>query len=102
MQQLRACAIELQDFEHGLDPRLPTGSDIADEYVPQMLMRCKSCNGKIFLAEIDGDIAGYVTILTKVSSGELEDAWPRISIANQRVCDAVAQSARTSEIVEIE
>ena len=36
-------------------------------------MRCKDCQGKIFLAEVDGDIAGYVTILTKVSSGELED-----------------------------
>jgi GNAT superfamily N-acetyltransferase len=73
MQQLRACLIELQDFEHALDPRLPTGSDIVDDYVPQMFMRCKDCNGKIFMAEVDGDIAGYVTILTKVSSGELED-----------------------------
>jgi len=73
LQQLRACTIELQDFEHALDPRLPTGSAIVDEYVPQMLMRCKDCQGKIFLAEVDGDIAGYVTVLTKVSSGELED-----------------------------
>ncbi len=73
LQQLRACTIELQDFEHALDPRLPTGSDIVDEYVPQMLMRCKDCEGKIFLAEVGDDIAGYVTILTKVSSGELED-----------------------------
>jgi GNAT superfamily N-acetyltransferase len=73
LQQLRACTIELQDFEHALDPRLPTGSDIVDEYVPQMLMRCKDCDGKIFLAEVGGEIAGYVTILTKVSSGELED-----------------------------
>jgi ribosomal protein S18 acetylase RimI-like enzyme len=73
LQQLRACLVELQDFEHALDPRLPTGSDIVDDYVPQMLMRCKTCQGKIFMAEVAGDIAGYVTILTKVSSGELED-----------------------------
>jgi len=73
LQQLRACTIELQDFEHALDPRLPTGADIVDEYVPQMLMRCKNCQGKIFVAEIGGDIAGYVMILTKVSSDELED-----------------------------
>jgi len=73
LQQLRACVIELQDYEHALDRRLPTGSDIVDEYIPQMLMRCKNCQGQIFMAEVDGNIAGYVTILTKVSSGELED-----------------------------
>jgi GNAT superfamily N-acetyltransferase len=65
--------IELQDFEHALDPRLPSGSDIVDEYIPQMLERCESCLGRIFVAEVDAEIAGYVTILTKVSSGELED-----------------------------
>ena len=73
LQQLRGCVIELQDFEHALDPRLPSGSDIVDEYIPQMLERCESCLGRIFVAEVDGDVAGYVTILTKVSSGELED-----------------------------
>jgi len=73
MQQLRECVIELQDFERALDPRLPSGSDIVDEYIPQMLDRCKSCLGQIFVAEVDGNVAGYVTILTKVSSGELED-----------------------------
>lgn len=65
--------IALQDFEHALDPRLPSGSDIVDEYIPRMLERCESCLGQIFVAEVDGDVAGYVTILTKVSSGELED-----------------------------
>jgi len=73
LKQLRVCVIELQDYEHALDPRLPTGSDIVDEYLPQMLMRCKTCRGQIFMAEVDGNIAGYVTVLTKVSSGELED-----------------------------
>jgi ribosomal protein S18 acetylase RimI-like enzyme len=73
LQYLRAYVIELQDFERSIDPRLPAGSEIVDEYVPQMLMRCKSCKGQIFMAEVDGNIAGYVTVLTDVSSGELED-----------------------------
>lgn len=72
-QQLRECVIALQDFERALDPRMPSGSDIVDEYIPQMLERCKSSPGQIFVAEVDGNIAGYVTVLTKVSSGELED-----------------------------
>jgi GNAT superfamily N-acetyltransferase len=73
LQQLRGCVVELQDFERSLDPRLPRGSDIVDAYVPQMLQRCESCDGQIFIAEDDGKVAGYVTILTRVSSGELED-----------------------------
>ena len=72
-QQLRAGVIELQDFEHALDPRLPTGLDIVDEYIPQMLERCKTCQGQVLMAEVDGNIAGYATVLAKVSSGELED-----------------------------
>jgi len=73
VQVLRDCVIELQDYERELDPRMPTGLDIVDEYIPQMMQRCKSCLGQVFVAEVDGNIAGYVTILTKVSSGELED-----------------------------
>lgn len=73
LQQLRGCVVELQDFERSLDPRLPRGLDIVDTYVPQMLQRCESCDGQIFIAEDDGKVAGYVTVLTKVSSGELED-----------------------------
>lgn len=72
-QQLRECVIELQDFEHVLDPRLPTGADIVDEYLPQMLVRCGNCEGQILVAEVDDVVAGYVTIMAKVSSAELED-----------------------------
>ncbi len=36
-----------------------------------------------------------------VRSGELDESWPRISVAAQRVCDAVNQSARTGKVVEI-
>ncbi len=70
---LRECLVELQDFERQLDPRMPPGSDIVDEYIPQMLDRCIECDGRVLIAEVDGEIAGFATILTKVSSGELED-----------------------------
>ena len=37
-----------------------------------------------------------------VRSGELDTSWPDISIANQRVCDAIAKSARQECVVEME
>ena len=37
-----------------------------------------------------------------VRSGELDESWPQISVAAQRVCDAVNESARSGQVVEIE
>lgn len=71
---LRECLIELQDFERAIDSRMPRGADIADEYIPEMMVRCRECKGKIFVAEIAGEVAGYTTVLAKVTSDEPTDA----------------------------
>lgn len=70
---VRACIVELQNFERALDPRMPSGAEIVDEYVPYMLDRCRRCSGKVMVAEIEGTVAGFVTILTRVSSDEIDD-----------------------------
>jgi len=71
--QLRDCMIELQNFERNIDPRMPSGEDIADEYIVEMLHRCRQCEGQVLVADLDGDIAGYVTILNRVQSDDLDD-----------------------------
>ncbi len=73
LEQIRCCVVELQDYERRIDPRMPTGESIADAYLEEMLGKCKEHDGQIFMAEINGDIAGYVTILAKVNSGDLDD-----------------------------
>jgi ribosomal protein S18 acetylase RimI-like enzyme len=70
---VQACLIELQDFERSLDPRMPSGSEIVDDYIPRMLHRCKQCDGKVLVAEVDNEVAGFTTILTRVTSEEIED-----------------------------
>lgn len=70
---IRELTIELQDFERDLDGRLPSGESIVDDYVREMFLRCKQAAGRILVAEVDGTVAGFVTILTKVSSGEIGD-----------------------------
>lgn len=37
-----------------------------------------------------------------VRSGELDESWPAVSIANQRICDALDKSARSGQVVEID
>jgi GNAT superfamily N-acetyltransferase len=69
--QVSKCLVELQNFEHSIDPRMPTGEDIVDAYIPDMLQRCKDCLGTILVAEVDGLVIGYITVLARVSSDEI-------------------------------
>ena len=71
---VRACLIELQDFERSLDPRMPSGAEVVDDYIPKMLKRCVECNGIVLVAESNEKVAGFATTLIKVRSEELEDA----------------------------
>lgn len=75
LEAIRECLIELQDFERQMDSRMPPGREIAVAYVTQMLQRCGEHDGQIFVGEVDGQIAGYVTVLTKVRSEEMEDGF---------------------------
>jgi ribosomal protein S18 acetylase RimI-like enzyme len=64
--QLRACVVELQDFERGLEPTLPKGEAMADRYLAHMLDRCAGAAGRIFVAEEDGAVVGFVGVLARV------------------------------------
>ena len=73
MDSIRDCVIELQDFERRIDPRLPRGIDIVDDYISEMLDRCAKCEGRVLVAEVDGEVIGYASVMAKVSSDEIED-----------------------------
>jgi len=64
--QLRACVVELQDFERGLEPTLPKGEAMADRYLAHVLDRCAGGAGRIFVSEEDGAVVGFVGVLARV------------------------------------
>jgi ribosomal protein S18 acetylase RimI-like enzyme len=70
---LRACFIELQDAEHADVPTAPRGADIADAYLSYMWSRCARHDGSVFVAEIDGEVAGFVCLLARVARAEPDD-----------------------------
>ena len=70
---IRACLIELQDFERRIDRRKPSGDEIADACISEALSKCAECHGRIFVADQKGEIAGYATVLAKVRSGALDE-----------------------------
>lgn len=70
---LRACVIELQDFEAALYERLPSGHEVVDNCVQHMFEQCEKCSGKIMVADVGGNVAGFVTVLCEVRSEEPDD-----------------------------
>jgi GNAT superfamily N-acetyltransferase len=70
---VRACVVELQEYERTIDPRLRPGSLIAAEYLTQMLDRCGAHAGQIFVVECGGVVAGFVTVLARIPFQELDD-----------------------------
>jgi ribosomal protein S18 acetylase RimI-like enzyme len=57
---------ELQDAVTPLDESLPRGADMAPRYYAQTMEACRQEAGAIFVAEIDGDVVGFVVVLTRV------------------------------------
>ncbi len=70
---VRSCAIELQDYERALDPRIPPGEQIADRYLDLMLRRCAEFDGVVLVAEADGAVTGFVSVWTRYRSSEPDD-----------------------------
>jgi ribosomal protein S18 acetylase RimI-like enzyme len=72
-QGLRACFVELQEFERKLDPRMPPGERVAGAYLDLMFRRCREFEGVALVAEVDGVVAGFVTVWTRYRSSEPDD-----------------------------
>lgn len=70
---VRACCVELQDFERALDPRMPPGERIADAYLKLMFDRCDEFAGVTLVAESGGSVVGYVAVWTCYRSREPDD-----------------------------
>jgi ribosomal protein S18 acetylase RimI-like enzyme len=69
---IRACIVELQDFERRIDDRLRPGESMAAAYLEQVLAQCRACAGTILGAECGDTIAGFAAILTRVRFESLD------------------------------
>ena len=66
---VRACIVELQEYERAMEPSLPPGDAMADAYHRTILERCAKHAGRIFVAEIDGRVVGFAAVLGRVDPG---------------------------------
>jgi ribosomal protein S18 acetylase RimI-like enzyme len=70
---VRACFVELQDFERKIDPRMPSGEQVADAYLELMHRRCREFDGAVLVAEVDRALVGFVTVWARFRSAEPDD-----------------------------
>jgi ribosomal protein S18 acetylase RimI-like enzyme len=70
---VRACFIELQDFERAIEPGIPRGTQIADTYLKLMQRRCREFDGVVLVAEEDGAVVGFLTVWIRFRSPEPDD-----------------------------
>ena len=67
------CVVALQEFERTMDPRLRRGEAMADAYCEHVHARCREADGRVFVAEQDGAVVGFVAILGRETFTELDD-----------------------------
>lgn len=62
VESIKACLIELQDFERMIDPRRLKGIEIAHEYLEHLMEIGAQNKGTVFVVEIDGNIVGMISV----------------------------------------
>lgn len=92
---VRSLFVELQEYGRTADDRLPPGEDVADEYLAAQLHRCREHEGRILVAEVEGEILGYVCVLAKVPCAESADG---LAVQAEVVDLVVSSKARSGGI----
>jgi ribosomal protein S18 acetylase RimI-like enzyme len=70
---VRTCFVALQEFEHGLDPAAPRGEAVADAYLDRMFGRCATWAGRVFVAEAENRVVGFVCVWGRVPPQEPDE-----------------------------
>ena len=72
-EAVRACVIELQNYERQHEPAMPEGRAMVDAYLALLLARCRTWKGSVFVAEIGGEVVGFTCVWGRVPSEEPDD-----------------------------
>lgn len=71
---LRCLEVELQEFERTVEPALPPGEAMADAYIAHLFACCAKWQGRMFVAEDDGVVAGFVCVYGRCPQEELDES----------------------------
>jgi ribosomal protein S18 acetylase RimI-like enzyme len=72
-EAVRACVIELQNYERRHAPSMPEGLAMVDAYLALLFARCRMWKGRVLVAETGGEVVGFTCVWTRVPSEEPDD-----------------------------
>jgi ribosomal protein S18 acetylase RimI-like enzyme len=70
---VRTCYVELQEHERQMDPNLADADTIADSYLEHVFTQCRTTDGGVYVAEVDGRVAGFAGVWARVVSEEPDE-----------------------------
>ncbi len=73
VQALRRQVADLHEAMRVLDPSLPPVSEIIDTYFEYLLQTSKSSGGTFYLAEVDGEMIGYLCLFGLLSPSDPDE-----------------------------
>lgn len=71
---LRQLEVELQNFERTVEPALPPGEAMADAYIAHLFECCAKWRGRMFVAEVDGAVVGFLCVYGHCPQEELDES----------------------------
>jgi ribosomal protein S18 acetylase RimI-like enzyme len=84
-RQVERCFAELQSFERSLEDNRVDAEAISPAYVKHLLDECRKWDGRIFVAERDGRLVGFVCVLAGYDSRDMIEARPKYSFVTDLV-----------------
>ncbi len=73
---LSACVIEQQEFHRALEPSWPHGEAIVSDYVKYLDAQCALHNGRIIVAQCNGEVVGFVCVVAETRGEAPDDPAP--------------------------
>jgi ribosomal protein S18 acetylase RimI-like enzyme len=86
---VRECFVELQNHERQMDANLAEADTIADRYLHHVFSECATTDGGLYVAEVDGRVAGFVGVWARIVSQEPDE----VEYEYAHICDLVVLPA---------
>lgn len=71
--ELRVCFVELHETERRFEPGMPAGEAIAAHYLERMFERGCKWDGRVFVAEHEDRVVGFVSVWARVMPEEPDE-----------------------------
>jgi ribosomal protein S18 acetylase RimI-like enzyme len=100
-KSLEKCIIELQEFERNLQPDFrPKGSKVSAAYRKYLIKKIKNNHGKIFVAETDKQVSGFIAILLEKQTSPCMAIKKNAYITDLVVLSKYRKSGAGSELLK--